>query len=260
MHPTLTEPATQQTQPTPNRSNLPLLALPFRLVLFLVFQAIAAGILALQGAPSPWRSSIAWWPVGVTLTNLICFLLLRAMGRREGLTWAQLIHADFGRQHLKGDLLALLGVLLLCGPVAMVPNLGLAQLLWGDMEGGVRLFIQPLPTAIALICLFSFPITQAFGELPTYFAYAMPRLAERWSSKWRAILVAALWLGLQHLTLPFIPDWRFILWRAVMFIPFAILLGWAVTWRPRLLPYLMVVHAIIDFPVAMMYWQASIGG
>lgn len=249
--------AIQQSQSTPNRSALPLLMLPFRFVLFLVFQALAAGAFALQGAPSPWRSSIAWWPVGVTLTNVSCHFLLRTLTRREGITWAQMINADFRREHLKKDLLALFGILLLCGPVGMLPNTWVAQLLWGDPQGGARLFIQPLPTAVALICLFAFPITQSFGEMPTYFAYAMPRLAERWSSKWKAILAAAFWLGIQHMALPFIWDWRFSLWRAVMFLPFAILLGWAVTWRPRLLPYVMVVHALIDFPVALMVWQVS---
>lgn len=237
----------------------PYLMLILRFVLFLLIQALFAGYFALQGAPAPWQASVAWWPVGVTVTNLLCFLLLCRLARAEGSSYGQLIGADFRRLHLKGDLLALLGLLLLCGPVAMIPNLGLAQLLWGDIEGGIRLFIQPLPVGVALVALFAFPLTQSIGELPTYFGYVMDRLAERWKSPAKAILVSAFWLGAQHLTLPLIPDWRFILWRLCMFIPFGLLLGWAVYRRKRLLPYLMVVHALIDFPVAMLYWQASVG-
>ncbi|HWI50832.1 MAG TPA: hypothetical protein VNT01_01660 [Symbiobacteriaceae bacterium] len=243
-----------------SRSNWPVAMLIIRTGLFLVWQAIVAGIFALRQDPHPWQASVAWWPVSAILTNFICFGLLRFLARREGQRfWSELIHADFGREHLRKDLLALLGLVLLCGPVGMLPNLGLGQLLFGDYQVPSNMFLQPLPAAVALVALVLFPITQAFGELPTYFAYAMPRLAARWSSPWKAIVVAAFWLGAQHAALPFIPDLRFILWRLGMFLPFALLLGWAIHWRPRLLPYFMVIHALIDFPVTLMVWQASVG-
>jgi membrane protease YdiL (CAAX protease family) len=242
-----------------SRTGWPLVMLVLRFGLFLAWQASIAGYFALQGEPNAWQASVAWWPVTVTLTNVICFVLLRWLARRDGITFGQLVHADFGREHLRQDLLLLLGVLLLAGPVAMIPNLGLAQLLYGDFQIAVDLFTQPLPVAVALITLFTFPLTQPLAEIPTYFGYAMPRLAKRWGSPWKAILVSAFWLGVQHMAVPFIPEWRFALWRAVMFIPFALLLAWAIHRRPRLTPYLMVVHALIDFPVALSVYQVSVG-
>lgn len=229
--------------------------LVFRFVLFLACQAAVAGVYLLQGAAEPWQASVAWWPVGVTITNFVCHFLLVGFARREGLRWTELIHADF--RHFKRDWLPLLGLLLLAGPVGFLPNVGLGQLLFGSAEVAANMFAQPLPAWVALITLFSFPLTQSFGELPTYFAYAMPRLATRWKSPLKAGLAAAFWLGAQHLAVPFIPDLRFILWRLLMFIPFALLLAWAIHWRPRLMPYFMIIHALIDFPVALMVWQAS---
>ncbi|MFZ5817120.1 MAG: hypothetical protein ACOY93_17805 [Bacillota bacterium] len=247
----------RDTQPDPG-FGWPTIALVLRFGLFLALQAITALLLVLAGEGTPWQAAAAWWPIHATLTNLICFFLLGWLIRREGISWSALINLDLRREVLGKDLLALAGILLLCGPVAMVPNFGLAQLLFGDMEGGVALFIQPLPMGVALASAFLFPLTQSIGELPTYFGYAMPRLALRWQSPWKAILICAFWLGAQHLTLPLLFDGRFMLWRLGSFLPFALLLAWAVHWRPRLLPYFLVIHALIDLPVGLMVWQAAL--
>jgi hypothetical protein len=235
------------------------LVLFHRTMFFLLWQAVIAACYALLGEPAPWRASVGWWPVTVTLTNLVSLGLLRFLANREGLRYGQLIGADFKREYLGRDLLILLGLLPVSGLVAMVPNLGLAHLLFGDAQAPVAMFVQPLPRFVALATLFAFPITIALVELPTYFAYVMPRLTTRWSGSWWAVAISAILLGVQHVTLPFIPDLRFILWRVAMFIPFALLLGMMIRWRPRLLPYLMVIHGMIDFPVAYMVWQASVG-
>lgn len=238
----------------------PYLMMVHRLVLFFVWQVLIAGILALAGEPEPFRAAAGWWPLTVTLTNLVSLALLRNLSRREGLSWSQFIHADFSRKHLRKDLLALLGILVVAGPIAMLPNFGLAALLFGGIETPMALFIQPMHAGLALACIVLFPLTQGLAELPTYFGYVMPRLASRWSSPWWAVAVAAFWLGAQHMTIPFIADWRFLLWRLGMFIPFAVLLGVTIRWRPRLLPYLMVIHVLIDIQPAVAVWLASVAG
>lgn len=248
--------STKATIPTGARP-LPFLVLSHRLILFLVLQGVVALILALLGEPEAWKASAAWWPVTTTVTNLISIGLIRNLGRREGQRWSELIGADFRKEHIKKDLLVTLGVLLLSAPIAMIPNLGLAALLFGDSQGALDLFIQPLPYWIALAFMVLMPVTHGFAELPTYFAYAMPRLTRRWSNGTSALLVSALFLAGQHVTLPLIFDARFILWRLGMFAPFALFVGWVIQRRPRLLPYLMVLHALIDFSVVMMVWQVS---
>ena len=72
-----------------------------------------------------------------------------------------------------------------------------------------------------------------------------------------AVAVAAFFLGAQHIGLPLRFDGAFVLWRLLMFMPFAFLLGGALRWRPRLLPYLMVVHGLLDLQAAWMVLAAS---
>jgi hypothetical protein len=108
----------------------------------------------------------------------------------------------------------------------------------------------PLWAAYAAIILF--PITQGLAEIATYFGYVMPRFKAQGMSPWLAITFPAIFLGLQHLALPLLFDARFIVWRALMFIPFAFLVGIVMHWRPRLFPYLAIVHALMDMSFAAM--------
>jgi hypothetical protein len=57
--------------------------------------------------------------------------------------------------------------------------------------------------------------------------------------------------------MPLIFDGRFILWRALMFLPFALAVGLALNWRPRLMPYLMAGHALIDLSTVIILIQLS---
>jgi len=242
---------------TRSTSQSPILMLFSRLVLFGLYQTLIFGGFAIAGTPDPWRASADWWPVSATLTNLTSFFLLRRLAAQEGITYSQLINLDFRREHMAKDMLPLLGALIVAGPVAMLPNTGFADLLFGDSQIAVDMLIRPLPMWGVLVSAL-FPITIAFGELPTYFAYAMPRLAARWKSPWAALVVSALMLGAQHMTLPLLFDFRFILWRLVMFIPFGLWLGIVIRWRPRLMPYFMIVHVLIDMSMVGLIWQASV--
>lgn len=222
--------------------------LPARLILFFLFQAVIAAGYFLTGASTGWERSVAWWPVTVTLANLVCLALLIRLYRREGRRFWDIFHFD--RKNLKSDLVALLGILIISGPVAMLPNTLLGLALYGDPMIPLRLFIRPLPVWAIGVTLIFFPITQAITELPYYFRYVMPRLSEQTGRPWLGYSLASLFLGLQHLMAPLLFDWRFITWRGLMYLPFAFLVGAALMWRPRLLPYLVIVHLLIDFLAA----------
>ncbi|MCU0460381.1 MAG: hypothetical protein MUE37_15000, partial [Bacteroidales bacterium] len=99
----------------------------------------------------------------------------------------------------------------------------------------------------------TFPVTIALAELATYFGYIMPRLRAGFKSGVPALLLPVLFLSLQHMTLPFIPDLTFILYRAVVFLPFALLIGIAIYRRPSLFPYFAILHGIMDFGTAVMF-------
>ena len=231
-------------------SRWPWLMLPTRTILFAAFQALFALGFLLTGSATAWNDSANWWPFVVTLANLVCIALLVWLYRCEGKRYWDLFR--FQRETVKSDLLALLGILAISGPIAMLPNLLAANWLFGNQQTALDLFIRPLPVWAAYASLVIFPVTIALAELPTYFAYVMPRLARYTGRPWLALLLASFFLSAQHVALPLLPDGRFILWRLIMFFPFALMLGMVLRWRPRLLPYLVIIHGLMDLGTAAM--------
>jgi hypothetical protein len=231
-------------------SSWPWLMLPARLTLFAFFQLGIAILLALAGTEAAWPAAAAWWPITAVLANLVCIGLLRALFWREGLRYRDIFRIQ--RQTMKQDLPTILGTLILAGPIAFLPNMLTATWLFGDQQVALDLFIQPLPLRGFIAAALLFPVTIALAELPTYFAYSMPRLEVQTGRCWLAVLLPSLFLALQHCTLPLLFDGRFLAWRLLMFIPFALFVGLLLRWRPQLLPYLVVVHGLMDLATVLM--------
>ena len=117
---------------------------------------------------------------------------------------------------MKRDLPLLVGVVLLMGPAALIPNLVLANALFSHSGDALALLVQPIPMWAAVIGLVAFPVTMAVAELPTYYGLILPRLQETWSNRWIALCVVVAWHATQHVALPLIFDVRFIAWRFFM--------------------------------------------
>lgn len=161
------------------------------------------------------------------------------------------------KENILGDVLIVLGLFLIGGPLGYFPNPMLSEALFGDSQLVLPLLIRPLPFWAVYASMILFPITQGLAELPTYFGYVMPRLEYQGMRPWLAITVPALMLGLQHIAVPLLFDLRFILWRGLMFLPFAFFAGIVLHWRPRLLPYMAIVHILMDLSFAMMFLNAA---
>ena len=239
--------------------NLPtiLSVLASRLVLFAFFQAVVAGIYALIGQAGAWQASTAWWPVTVVLTNAVVIFSLVRLYRREGSHWLAPLH--FERATVGRDLLILLASGVVIGPLSMLPASLVGGWLFGGVEHAYALFILPLLVWVAALSLVLFPITIALAELPLYFGYVLPRLQGRLGSRWLAWLVCSLVLAAQHITMPLVFDARFMLFRFLMFLPFALLLGIILSWRPRLLPYLVIFHGLMDLATVWFVFATSLG-
>jgi hypothetical protein len=230
----------------------PWIVLVSRSALFLAIQALIAVGLSATGATLPWLGSAGWWMFVVITANCISVYYLVRLYRAEGRRYRDAIR--FSRATVKMDLIWFFVAGLIALPVAAAPVSGLAILIFGDRMAPIRMMFQSLPMwALALGLLF--PLTTAFAELPTYFGYGMPHLADRLRNGWAAWLIASFFLGAQHVFLPFIPDPRFILWRLGMYMPFALLVGLLLKLRPTLLPYFMIVHALADLSVVSVYFM-----
>ncbi len=235
---------------TVQQNRWPWLMLPARLVLFAFWQMVFAMVLVLLGSSHAWVAAAAWWPVTAVLANLVCIWLLIVLYKQEGARFWDVFRLQ--RQTMKKDFFILLGALILAGPIAFLPNVLTATWLFGTQQAALDMFLQPLPVWGLIFAAILFPITIALAELPTYFAYCMPRLEAQTGRRWLAVLLASLFLAVQHATLPLLFDGRFILWRLLMFIPFALFVGLLLRWRPQLLPYLAVVHGLLDMATVLM--------
>jgi len=223
--------------------------------LFLAIQAVFALGFFLTGSSTAWEAGAAWWPMVVTIANLICLAGMVTASRKEGKNFWDLFRIR--RETILVDLLVLLAAFLVIGPAGYFPNPMLAKWLFGGSEPVLALLVRPLPVWAAYASIVLFPITQGLVELALYFGFVMPRLSQRRFPNLLPVLLPALMLGLQHAGLPFVFDARFIAWRALMFIPFALTVGVLLHFRPRLLPYAAVIHILMDMSFATMFLSAA---
>jgi len=226
-----------------------------RTALFLVTQAFFALGFFLVGFTSAWEEAANWWPLTIALADLICLILLIRIFASEGKRYWDLFRIN--RSTLLGDLLALVGLTILVAPSSYFPNIWLGQALFGNSAAMLDLIVRPMPIWAVYTAILLFPTLQGLTEVPTYFGYITPRLKAQGLNQWLAISFPALALGLQHIAVPFLFDVRFIAWRGLMFIPFAFVTGLGLYWRPRLLPYFIVVHALMNMSFVAMFLNVA---
>lgn len=241
----------------PHASRRAWITLFARITLFAACQALVAIIQLVAGSAHPWEASVAWWPISATVANLLTIALLARMTRAEGLPLGALWNRSGATW--KRDLLWFLGAFVLLGPIAMLPSSWLALALWGDVNATTPIMFQALPLWVAWPTLVLFPLSIAFSELPAYAGYALPRLQAITGKRGAMVLAVAAVLAAQHVALPLVFDWRFALWRALMYAPFALFIVWAIDRRPTLMPYFMGMHALIDLSVPIYVLLVSTG-
>jgi len=235
-----------------NKKSLrPWLMLVSRSLLFFLFQTLIGLVFFSAHPDNLWEGSAAWWPITTILTDLIGLALLIHFFRQDGQRFRDVFKID--RQHLKKDLLFMLGSLVVLGPVGFLPNILSAQWLFGDSQAALDLLVRPLPVWAAVLGFAAFPLLQGLVELPTYTLYVMPRLEKQGVRPWLAVTLTGLFLSAQHIFIPFIPDLKFITYRMVMFLPFAFLIVIILRKRSRLIPYFAILHALMNFSISVMF-------
>jgi len=230
-------------------SSRPWLMLISRSALFLVFQGLIALILYATGTKSAWDESARYWTLMVTFANIVSLYLLTRVFNAEGKRFWDILR--FSRETWKKDLLCFIGLSIIAMPLVGAPREPLAKAIFGDVTISTNMLFQPLPTW-AFVLSFLFPLTIWFSELPTYFGYVMPRLSKQING-WLAWLIASFFLAAQHMFLPTILNGGYFLWRFGMFLPFALFTGLVLKFRPALLPYFVIVHALLDVTTVLVY-------
>ena len=226
-----------------------------RMLLFVVFQLLFFAYFKVINVDAPWQQSANWWPLSVTFTNVLCVFFLDRLLKRENKRFKDFY--IFNRGTRIKDFLIMSGLLMASMPIAFLPNLVLGNVLFGSYMDAVNLFYRPLPIWAAWTALIAFPLTMPLGELTVYFGYVMPRLEVITKRKWIALVLPAMILSFQHIAMPLLFDWRFIIWRLLMFLPFALIIGLIIRWKPRLFPYILIGHCFLDLMSAVSVLMVS---
>jgi len=216
-----------------------------------------AAVFSLAGRAGAVSASAAWWLWFVTVTNVVCIVLMARFGRKEGLRLRDIYFAS--RSTWKGDLLWLLVALVGTAALAQGPGTLLAQALWGDAAYPNPMLFQALPLAAIYPLFVLMPTTHAFAELPVYWGYVAPRLRAAGTNRWVVIALVGLVLSVQHMFFAFQLDWRYDLWLAAKFLPFALWTGFIVDRRPTTLPYLMGTHLLLDAALPLLTLMVTNG-
>ncbi len=227
----------------------PLLFLPARIVFMLVSQALVAGFLRLQGHASPWHAAYPWWTVYGTLVDVGCLACLFFLTRREKLRIRDLLGPVPRWVVPKGIacFALIFPFFLLGGPLAswILYHAWQAPMTPGEVWG------RHLPLwGVLYSLLIWWPIWSVTEEF-TYQGYLAARLAALSRYRWIPYCLVGFWWALQHSFLPFVPDWRLVLYRFLAFLP-GVLVYMAIYLRTRRLAPLIVAHWMMDLTAVFM--------
>lgn len=221
-----------------------------RLFLFAFFQALIAMALI------SWADSEKYWLLTATLANIVSIILLKIQFKNEKIKYLTLFR--FSKKQRVKDFIIFLALALISMPMILIPSLLLSQLFWVNTTYYHQVLFQTIPVSINYLLLFALPVTMALAEVPTYFGYIMPRLKNSARLGWSALILPIVFLSIQNCTLPLVFEAKFIIFRSLMYLPFAIVLGISLYKRSSLLPYISILYGMVyALPVIMLLTHKS---
>ena len=131
------------------KRNLPIALLPSRLILFAVFQLLAAAIICAITGHFSFPDAGIFWPYAATGANVITFLILRTAFKKEGLSVFDLYR--FNKPTVGMDILTALGVFIVAAPLSYFPNGLLATALFGNPDAVSPLMFGSMPPIMAYL-------------------------------------------------------------------------------------------------------------
>jgi len=211
----------------------------------LIFAAITQGLIALlffKSSPSPLDAAGNWWPVYGTLIDLSCFILISRLLKKEGLRFYDLL--NFNQDLFWKDVTKGLGFILWVFPLAMAGIIACSLLIFSNPQPPS--IYHPLTQWANVYSLLIFPVVWGVMEQATYQGYALPRLEALFRNPGLAIFIVAFGWGIQHIALPLMIDWKFMLFRFLSFLPLASVMALVYLKKRRLIPFIIAYWAV-DF-------------
>jgi hypothetical protein len=230
----------------------PLLLVAARTMLWFTFQCLLALVFLAQRHPAPFQAAGQWWIVYGTLSDVCCLLGMKYFTRREGIRLRDLIGPI--RMRWGRDLWLGLAILMVSIPLFWAGGHLAVWLVYGSLAKVPMEFIvqrHSLPIWATVYSLTVWWVIQSATEEMTYQGYVLPRLEALTGRTWIAVSITGFWWAAQHFMIPFVPDWHYVAYRFLMFLP-PLLLLMPVYLRMRRLGPLIVAHWPMDILAAIM--------
>jgi Type II CAAX prenyl endopeptidase Rce1-like len=224
----------------------PLMVMTGRSFFMIVAQGLVAGIYWLRGHPSAWNAAAPWWTVYGTLVDVGCLALMVKFTRPEGLRLRDLI----GRVRLRWgyDILPGIAGFVVFLQAFSLPGLLAGKLIFGSAHPAMYpglLAARRLPLWAVIYSLSIFWLVWSATEEMTYNGYVLPRMVALTRRTWLAVSLVGFWWALQHCFIPFILDWKYVVWRFLFFFPGAVIIA-LIYLRIRRLSPLILAHWPMD--------------
>lgn len=216
--------------------------LGFRTISLIVIQGIIALVFFVLGKENAWNISEGWWFVSGFCTNVITLYLLIVLNRKEGQNFFDVLKLN--KKGWWKDLLSAIGIILIAIPIFFLSGSFISDLLFGKDVANEFLF-RPVPVVVVYVGLL-WGLTQGLVEIPTYWVYSFPKISKRLSSPIKAWLICSIAITIQHVAVPFILDFNYVIWRIGSYFLMSALLGFAMIKRPALTPFLMIIQSTMD--------------
>jgi len=217
--------------------------LPFRTVLLFFGQGLVYCYYLLAGQSSPWLLAGKWWSVWGNFSDLGCLLVLIILLRREGLVLSDLFK-PVTKKVLRSGLL----FLMITAPFSALGSVLASWIAYGNWHADLlpgALYGRHLPLWGILYSFFIWAPIWSVTEEMTYNGYLAGRIEQYTNRRWLTLLLVCFWWALQHIFLPFIPNWHYFAWRFISFVPCVLALV-IIYLKRRNLGGLVIAHLIMD--------------
>lgn len=177
------------------------------------------------------------WSIVCSIVNILLIILLVIFTRINKSNYLELINYEKGKTTKKEVLIICLIVLGLGMGCMYLAGLIIYQkfpYMAPDM-------IKPIPLWLAIIIFFILPITTALAEDGLYLGCGVNNI----NNKYLKVIIPGFFFALQHSFIPFLLDFKFILYRFLSFLPLTIILCYIYSKKRNPLP-IMIAHTLID--------------
>lgn len=208
------------------KKNKYLLLLPLRSIIFIMIFLITA----LLTKKSVEEISI-YWTIIVVICNLLTIGVLLLLCKKEKITYLELI----GFKKSKVKTILLIGVV-----IAIIDAIGayLFELLFNDVAtSSSEILMHSLPIWLVVIDLILLPITSTIAEEGLYLGVGINKLDN--------IYLAILFYAMQHCFFPMILNYRYFIYRFIVFMPSIIFMCIYYKKKKEILP-IMFEHFVVN--------------